>query len=137
MLFRSGNDASCVVRVSGQGGSALLTGDIMRKSERHLLELEGDALRSDTLVAPHHGSNSSSSEPFVAAVSPSVVLFPVGYRNRWGFPKPEVVARYLGEGATLADSATDGAVRVRFRPAVRPAVVMRWRPDMARLWTAH
>ncbi|MFI4967893.1 MAG: DNA internalization-related competence protein ComEC/Rec2 [Gammaproteobacteria bacterium] len=132
-----GNDASCVVRVSGQGGSALLTGDIMRKSERHLLELEGDALHSDTLVAPHHGSNSSSSEPFVAAVSPSVVLFPVGYRNRWGFPKPEVVARYLEEGATLADSATDGAVRVRFRPGVRPAVVMRRRPDMARLWTAH
>lgn len=130
-----GNDASCVVRVSGQGSSLLLTGDIMRKSERRLLELEGAALHSDALVAPHHGSNSSSSEPFVAAVSPSVVLFPVGYRNRWDFPKPEVVARYSGEGATLADSATDGAVRVCFRAGERPAVVMRWRPDTAWLWT--
>ena len=132
-----GNDASCVLKVSGQGGSALLTGDIMRKSERRLLELDGSALKSDTLVAPHHGSNSSSSEPFVAAVAPSVVLFPVGYRNRWGFPKPEVVARYSGEGAALADSATDGAVRVHFRIGVRPAVVMRWRPDTARFWTAE
>jgi competence protein ComEC len=89
------------------------------------------------LVAPHHGSNSSSSEPFVAAVSPADVLFPVGYRNRWGFPKPEVLARYTGEGATLADSANDGAVCVRFRTGMRPVVVMRWRPDTARLWTAR
>ena len=131
----SGNDASCVLKVSGVGGSALLTGDIMKKSERRLLELDASALRSDLLVAPHHGSNSSSSEPFVAAVSPMEVLFPVGYRNRWGFPKPEVLARYMGEGAALADSAKDGAVCVRFRAGMRPTVVMRWRPDAARLWT--
>ena len=130
-----GNDASCVLKVSGAGGSVLLTGDIMKKSERRLLELDASALHSDLLVAPHHGSNSSSSEPFVAAVSPSEVLFPVGYRNRWGFPKPEVVARYAGEGAALADSADDGAVCVRFRAGEHPAVVMRWRSDAARLWT--
>ena len=132
-----GNDASCVLKVSGAGGSALLTGDIMKRSERRLLELDAQALRSDLLVAPHHGSNSSSTGPFVAAVSPMEVLFPVGYRNRWGFPKPEVLARYMGEGAALADSANDGAVCVRFRPGLRPAVVMRWRPDAARLWTAR
>ena len=132
-----GNDASCVLKVSGAGGSALLTGDIMKKSERRLLELDAPVLRSDLLVAPHHGSNSSSSEPFVAAVSPMEVLFPVGYRNRWGFPKPEVLARYMGEGAALADSANDGAVCVQFRAGMRPAVVMRWRPDAARLWTAR
>ncbi len=130
-----GNDASCVLKVSGAGGSALLTGDIMKKSERRLLELDAPVLRGDLLVAPHHGSNSSSSAPFVAAVSPMEVLFPVGYRNRWGFPKPEVVARYMGEGAALADSANDGAVCVQFRPGMRPAVVARWRPDAARLWT--
>lgn len=130
-----GNDASCVIRVSGTGGSALLTGDIMRKSERRLLDLDAPALKSDLLVAPHHGSNSSSTEPFVAATAPGLVLFPVGYRNRWGFPKPEVVARYAGEGAVLADSADDGAVRVSFRPGAHPALVMRWRRDAAELWT--
>jgi competence protein ComEC len=130
-----GNDASCVVRVSGPGGSALLTGDIEHKSERRLLQLEGPGLQSELVVAPHHGSNSSSSPPFVAAVSPGVVLFPVGYRNRWGFPKPEVVARYTEEGAELADSADDGAVRIRFQAGSRPAMVMRWRRDAARFWT--
>lgn len=133
----AGNDASCVLKVSGPGGSALLTGDIMRKSERRLLELDTTALRSDLLVAPHHGSSSSSSEAFVAAVAPGLVLFPVGYRNRWDFPKPEVVARYAEEGAALADSADDGAVRVRFRAGARPEVVMRWRRDAAQLWTVH
>ena len=130
-----GNDASCVLKVSGAGGSALLTGDIMRKSERRLLELGTGVLRSDLLVAPHHGSSSSSSEGFVAAVSPGLVLFPVGYRNRWDFPRPEVVARYAEEGALLGDSANDGAVSVRFRAGVRPALVMRWRWDAAQLWT--
>ena len=132
-----GNDASCVLKVSGAGGSALLTGDIQHKSERRLLELAPVALRSDLLVAPHHGSNSSSSEPFVAAVSPDLVLFPVGYRNRWAFPKPEVVARYTEEGATLADSADDGAIYVRFRAGSRPELTSRWRRDAALLWTEH
>lgn len=132
-----GNDASCVIKVSSAGGSALLTGDIMRKSERRLLELGAPALKTDLLVAPHHGSNSSSTPAFVAATAPAEVLFPVGYRNRWGFPKPEVVARYSAAGAVLADSASDGAVRVAFRPGTRPALVMRWRPDAARFWTAR
>ena len=130
-----GNDASCVLKVSGAGGSLLLTGDIMKKSERRLLELGPGALRSGVLVAPHHGSNSSSSASFVAAVSPAVVLFPVGYRNRWAFPKTEVLARYAEEGAEPADSVADGAVRVCFRPGARPAVDMRWRKDAARFWT--
>lgn len=130
-----GNDASCVLRVSGPGGSLLLTGDIMQKGERRLLELAPASLRSEVLVAPHHGSNSSSSLPFVAAVAPAEVLFPVGYRNRWGFPKPEVLARYAEEGAAEVDSVADGAVRMRFRPGLPLAVDMRWRKDAARLWT--
>jgi competence protein ComEC len=132
-----GNDASCVLKVSGAGGSLLLTGDIMKKSERRVLELDASALKADVLVAPHHGSNSSSSPPFVTAVSPALVLFPVGYRNRWAFPKTEVLARYAEEGAEQADSVADGAVRVRFRAGARPAVDMRWRKDASRLWTEH
>ncbi|HEV2322107.1 MAG TPA: hypothetical protein VGT42_07065 [Gammaproteobacteria bacterium] len=131
------NDASCVLKVSGAGGSALLTGDIMRQSDRRLLELGAPALKTDLLVAPHHGSNSSSIPAFVAAVAPMEALFPVGYRNRWGFPKPEVVARYSAAGAALADSVNDGAVRMAFRPGVRPVVVMRWRLDSAWFWTAR
>src|SRR6185312_9726530 len=129
----NGNDASCVLRISGPGGSALLVGDIMKKGEKRLLGLQPD-LHSDLLVAPHHGSNSSSTPPFVAAVTPQAVWFPVGYRNRWDFPKSEVEARYLPL-ATLADTANDGALCMRFRTGSKPVVSMRWRQDTARLWT--
>ncbi|HET7921596.1 MAG TPA: DNA internalization-related competence protein ComEC/Rec2 [Gammaproteobacteria bacterium] len=132
-----GNDASCVLRISGAGGSALLVGDLMRKGERRLLALQADGLSAQVLVAPHHGSNSSSSPAFVRAVAPALVLFPVGYRNRWHFPKPEVAARYRAAGAALADSVHDGALRVSFRPGRQPVIAGRWRMDAARVWTLH
>ncbi|HLW74030.1 MAG TPA: DNA internalization-related competence protein ComEC/Rec2 [Gammaproteobacteria bacterium] len=133
----SGNDASCVLKVSGPGGSVLLTGDLMKKGEKRLLQLDAGGLKSELLVAPHHGSNSSSTPPFVAAVAPAAVWFPVGYRNRWDFPKPEVVDRYRQTGAELADSASDGALRMCFRPGSQPVLNMRWRRDAAHLWTAQ
>lgn len=129
----TGNDGSCVLRVSGPGGSLLLPGDLMKKGEARLLAMQPDGLRSDVLVVPHHGSNSSSTPEFVAAVSPRQVLFPVGYHNRWGFPKAEVQARYLPI-AGLADTAMDGALLVHFRAGSRPAVVSRWRRDQPALW---
>ncbi len=132
-----GNDASCVLKITSPSGSALLTGDIMQKSERHLLTLDPALLKSDLLVAPHHGSNSSSSPAFVAAVAPMAVWFPVGYHNRWDFPKPEVVDRYRATGAVLGDSVTDGALRMCFRPGLAPRLDLRYRLDAARLWTAH
>ncbi len=131
----SGNDASCVLRVSSLGGSVLFVGDLMKKGERRLLAME-PALHSDLLIAPHHGSNSSSTPPFVAAVLPHAVWFPVGYRNRWDFPKSEVEARYLPL-ATLADTANDGALCMQFRAGSKPMLTMRWRQDAARLWTSR
>jgi competence protein ComEC len=131
----SGNDASCVLRISGPGGSVLFVGDVMKKGEKRLLALQAD-LRSDLLVAPHHGSNSSSTPPFVAAVQPHAVWFPVGYRNRWDFPKPEVEARYLPLAA-LADTANDGALCMQFRAGSKPVLSMRWRRDAVRLWTSR
>ena len=131
----AGNDASCVLRVSGAGGSTLFVGDLMKRGEKRLLALEPE-LRSDLLIAPHHGSNSSSTEAFVASALPHWVWFPVGYRNRWDFPKPEVEARYLPL-ARLADTAQDGALCMRFRAGFAPALSMRWRHDSARLWTAE
>lgn len=131
----SGNDASCVLRISGSGGSALFVGDIMKKGEKRLLALQSD-LRSDLLVAPHHGSNSSSTPPFVAAVLPHAVWFPVGYRNRWDFPKSEVEARYLPLAA-LADTANDGALCMQFRAGSKPKLSMRWRQDATLLWISR
>lgn len=107
-----GNDASCVLRISGAEHSALLTGDIEADGEKTLLDYESDKLQSTLLVAPHHGSETSSSEPFVRAVSPDIVLFPVGYLKRFGFPKKDIISRYQEAGSKIFDTARHGAIRV-------------------------
>ncbi|MCW8917588.1 MAG: DNA internalization-related competence protein ComEC/Rec2 [Gammaproteobacteria bacterium] len=105
-----GNNDSCVLRVSVGGESLLLTGDIELAAERELLAHYGARLQADILVAPHHGSKSSSSEPFIAAVAPRWVLFPLGYRNRYGFPHPSVSERYRQGGVTMLTSSASGAI---------------------------
>ncbi len=93
------NALSCVLRIDAGGQSALLVGDIERLQEAALLARQGDELQSTVLLAPHHGSKTSSSAEFLAAVQPEWVLIQAGYRNRYGHPAPEVLARYqaLGE----------------------------------------
>ena len=82
----SGNDRSCVLRISAPGGSALLPGDIEVGAERRLLERNAESLSADILVAPHHGSRISSTPPFIRAVQPGFVVFPIGRGNRFDFP---------------------------------------------------
>jgi competence protein ComEC len=125
------------LQISGVSGNALLVGDLMRNGEQRLLALDAARLGSDVLVVPHHGSLSSSSEAFIEAVSPRFALFPVGYRNRWGFPKLKVTQSYSAHGAELLDTASAGAVEVRLWPGREPFVASRWRLDAARFWTAR
>ncbi len=103
------NAMSCVLRVSGGGRSVLLTGDIEREQEAALVQSQGDAVRSDALVVPHHGSKTSSSAPFLDAVRPSVAVFQAGYRNRFGHPAAEVLARYRARGIRIVASPACGA----------------------------
>lgn len=110
---RRGNDASCVLRVVNPGGSLLLTGDIEEPVERRLV-VDGRPLDSDVVVAPHHGSRSSSSLPFVAATQPGYVVYTAGWANRYGFPAPEVVRRWHTAGARGLNTATSGAIGFRF-----------------------
>ena len=87
----------------------LLTGDIERSAEFQILEKN---LRADVMLVPHHGSRTSSSREFIAAVSPRWAVVPVGYRNRFGHPSAEVLERYRGAGAGLLRTDLDGAVHV-------------------------
>jgi len=103
------NALSCVLRVSGGGRSALLTGDIEREQEAALVAAHGPALRSDVLVVPHHGSRTSSSAVFLDAVQPTVAIVQAGYRNRFGHPAAEVVERYRARAISLVTSADCGA----------------------------
>jgi len=108
------NARSCVLKVDSAFGGVLLPADIERGSEADLLRTRPAALRADVLVAPHHGSGTSSSAEFLAQVAPSVVVIPVGYRNRFGHPKPEVLARYQALGSRVLRSDADGAIALRF-----------------------
>ena len=107
--FKS-NAMSCVLRVSSrEGGSLLLTGDIERDQEALLVSEYGDALRSDVLIVPHHGSRTSSTAAFLDAVHPKVAVFQAGYRNRFGHPAPDVLARYRDRAITVQTSPDCGA----------------------------
>ena len=103
------NAMSCVLRVAGGGRSVLLTGDIERDQEAALVVAQGAALQSDVLVAPHHGSKTSSSAPFLDAVRPKIAVFQAGYRNRFGHPAPDVLERYLERGIAVHASPDCGA----------------------------
>ena len=103
------NAMSCVLRVSGGGRSALLTGDIEKEQEALLVADNAAALKSDVLVVPHHGSRTSSTTAFIDAVAPRVAVFQAGYRNRFGHPAPDVLARYVGRGIGVVASPSCGA----------------------------
>ncbi len=126
------NNASCVLKVNAGNHSLLLTGDIEKAAERHLLREGGTDLRADILVAPHHGSNTSSTTAFIQAVAPKYVLFPVGYRNRFRFPRPTVVARYQQQQVAMLNTASAGAIRFELGTGgLSPA---RYRLDARRYW---
>jgi competence protein ComEC len=109
------NDRSCVLRVEAPGGRVLLPADIERRSEEELLLRAGDRLRAEVLLAPHQGSRTSSTPAFVQAVAPRIVVFPVGYRNRFGHPHREVLERYRASGTSIYRTDRDGAVRIEMR----------------------
>jgi competence protein ComEC len=110
---KKSNDLSCVLKVSAGGRSMLLTGDIEKLAEAELTGRDTAALASDVLLAPHHGSRTSSGADFLAAVRPSAAVVPVGYRNRFGHPNAEVVERYRDAGIEIWRTDLEGAVTVR------------------------
>ncbi|WP_235582347.1 DNA internalization-related competence protein ComEC/Rec2 [Rhizobacter sp. Root1221] len=102
------NAKSCVLRVQGDNGSALLAGDIERAQEAQLVAA-GAPLASDVLLVPHHGSRTSSTAAFLDAVQPSVALIQAGYRNRFGHPVAEVLGRLEDRGVKVFTSPACGA----------------------------
>ncbi|MGH8663836.1 MAG: DNA internalization-related competence protein ComEC/Rec2 [Burkholderiales bacterium] len=103
------NDRSCVLRMTVGATRVLIAGDIEARSEHEMLH-RGAAVRADILVAPHHGSTTSSTPEFVAAVHPDVAVFSAGYRNRFRHPRPEVVERYQQIGSRILRSDRQGAL---------------------------
>ncbi|NGX16724.1 DNA internalization-related competence protein ComEC/Rec2 [Wenzhouxiangella sp. XN24] len=131
--FRGGtNDGSCVLLVEGPGGRVLLTGDIEAGGERALLDATG-RIPVDVVIAPHHGSKTSSGPALVVATRPAWVVFSTNWRNRWGFPAATVVDRWQAAGAVPLSTERHGEIVMRFPPAGPSRPVLR-RQAACRAW---
>jgi competence protein ComEC len=113
--FVSENDNSCVLKIQSEQGAVLLTGDIEAQAESWLIESYGDNLKANVLISPHHGSKTSSTLKFLQAIQPEYVLIPAGYRNQFGHPHRDVLARYQQIKAKWLNSADSGAITISVR----------------------
>lgn len=112
---RNANNQSCVLRVSSGDTVFLLTGDIEGSVELALIEKDKAMLATTVLVAPHHGSQTSSSWPFVKASDPEYVIFSSGYKNQFTHPHEKIVGRYRSVGSRVLNTASSGAIEFYVR----------------------
>ncbi|MCC6750952.1 MAG: DNA internalization-related competence protein ComEC/Rec2 [Deltaproteobacteria bacterium] len=111
--FASTNDNSIVLRVEHGRASLILAGDVEADSEGALVRRYGDALRATVLKVSHHGSRTSSTDSWLAAISPQLAVVSCGFDNAFGFPHPEVLERYRAARIPLLRTDRLGAVRLR------------------------
>lgn len=130
LFFTRPNAISCVLRIGSGHATVLLAGDIERLQEAALVSRTPE-LRADVLLAPHHGSKTSSSAALLDAVRPRIALVQAGYRNRFGHPAREVVERYAAYGVRLVENVPCGAALWRSQA---PAEVACERERNARYW---
>jgi competence protein ComEC len=130
--FASKNNNSCVLKIASNQGSVLLTGDIEAEAENGLLDNAADYLKSDILIAPHHGSKTSSTSAFLKQIHPQWVLIPAGYKNRFHFPHAEVLKRYQQQGIKWFMTGTAGAIKAKLSNA--KLELFCYRCEQAKYW---
>jgi competence protein ComEC len=136
-LFRektSRNNRSCVLRISNQYHSLLLTGDIEKEAEQLLLATQADKLRSEVLLIPHHGSLTSSTPHFIDAVNPRIALNTSGYHNKFKHPANTVVLRYQQKNIPIFDTVNKGELSILFPAKKTPLTVQSYREDTLKFW---
>jgi competence protein ComEC len=130
------NNIGCVLKITAPGGSILMTADIEKPVEAALIARAANDLVADVLVVPHHGSKTSSTEAFIDAVSPKLAIIPVGYRNRFRHPHPDVLARYVERNIPIMRSDYAGAITLKFtHDAKGMPSVSKYRDSYRRYWT--
>jgi competence protein ComEC len=125
------NTRSCTLKISHGSHAILLPGDIEAAQEAELVAGMPEKLRASILLAPHHGSGTSSTLPFLSAVDPDIGLFQIGYRNRYRHPKQEVYDRYGRLGVTRLRSDDSGAVTLKIGAQLSYS---EHRKEFARYW---
>ncbi|MBT3203582.1 MAG: DNA internalization-related competence protein ComEC/Rec2 [Gammaproteobacteria bacterium] len=131
-LSASENDRSCVLKVTFNTNSFLIAGDIELNQELALIKTNQLDLKADVLVAPHHGSLTSSSAAFIQAVSAQHIIFTTGFLNRWKFPRPEVVQRYVKSGSKVMQTDKTGAIQLTC--SKEDCRLVKFRLQHPRLW---
>lgn len=111
---RAYNADSCVIKVSDGQHTILLTGDLERAQEIELIRMDGEALISDIVQTPHHGSNTSSSTLFLQAVNPDIALTSVSRFNQWRLPSLKVRKRYTNAKIKWFSTAKSGQLSILF-----------------------
>ena len=129
------NNRSCVLRVSNQYHAVLLTGDIQKKAERALLKVQREHLAADILLMPHHGSNSSSTNKFITAVSPEWAIASAGYRSRFRHPDRRVLRRYQKHSVKILSTAYDGAIQFQLLSTNKQRKPLRYRLENEGFWS--
>jgi competence protein ComEC len=107
----STNDTSIVARLDYGNLYLLLTGDAEAATEAALVE-SGQSLTAAVLKAGHHGANTSSSQPFLAAVAPQIVVISVGRDNNFGHPTPAMLERVRAAGALVLRTDESGTLEL-------------------------
>ncbi|HSE30101.1 MAG TPA: DNA internalization-related competence protein ComEC/Rec2 [Pyrinomonadaceae bacterium] len=106
----SRNNDSVVLRVRYGQRKILLTGDIEKMAEQFVST--SDRVHADVVKVPHHGSRTSSTEAFVAAVQPRLAVISVGQKSMFGHPHPEVIERWKDAGAEVLTTGRSGMITV-------------------------
>jgi competence protein ComEC len=109
---RDSNAQSLVMRITLGQRSFLLTGDIERRTERELVE-HGQLARADVLKIAHHGSRTSTTEPFLDAARPAFAVISAGYQTPFRHPHEEVLERLRERRVAVFRTDLDGLVTVR------------------------
>ena len=130
--WRNLNNNSLVVKVSLGETSFLFPGDIMADAEMELVGIAGSRLKSTVLIAPHHGSRSSSTDAFIRGVDPRVVIVSSGRRGRFNLPNPAVMQKYRDMGCSIYRTNINGAIslstdgrRLEIKPLIPTAAAGR------------
>jgi len=124
-LPQSRNASSCVLRIRGPHHTALLTGDIGARQERRLIDAGLGGI--DVVMAPHHGSASSSSIMLVHATRPAHVIAQAGRWSPHGHPSPYVQRRWEAVGAHFWRTDSDGAISIQSSKGALSAISARAR----------
>jgi len=110
--WKNRNNNSLVIQVRFRKKSILFPGDIMKPAEYALIQTSKNKLKSTILIAPHHGSKTSSSFDFLRAVDPVAIIVSSGKNNRFGFPSKEVIDRCVDLGIEVFRTDKNGAIHI-------------------------